>query len=150
MEWIIIWAIVIAAAVVIEIESFTLVAAWFVGGGVVALTLAMIDEWTSVNIIWYWQVIAFVGVSLGLMLGCRPFAKKLMKTPMVPTNADVHIGKKFKLLGDVKGGRSSVDINDIVWTVQVDGEYKAGDFVILKEISGNKYIAEGINKEEGK
>jgi len=140
-ELIIIWAIVIAAAIIIEIETFSLVSAWFIGGGLIALILAMINTW-AVDIGWYWQVIAFVIVSLGLMLGCRPFAKKFIKSPNVPTNADVNLGKKFKLLSDVKGGRSTVEINDVVWTVQVDCDCKAGEFVILKEISGNKYMAE--------
>ena len=159
---IVVWAVVIAAAVFIEIESFSLVSAWFVGGGVIALIFAMLEEWAGARLGgWMVQVIVFVVVSLGLLLGCRPFAKKFLKSPTVPTNADVNIGKRFKLLSDVKGGRSSVSINDVVWTVQVDGEYKTGDFVILKEISGNKYIAEGAGdskstesatrkKEEGK
>lgn len=152
MDWIIIWACVIALAIIIEIESFSLVSAWFVGGGAIALILAMFDEWTTITWAgWMVQVIVFVVVSLGLLLGCRPFTKKfLTKSPTVPTNADMNIGRKFKLLGDVKGGRSTVEINDVIWTVQVDGEYKAGDFVILKEISGNKYIAEGFGARNQK
>jgi len=148
MEWVIIWAIVIAAAVLIELESFSLTTAWFAGGGLIAITLAMIDAFTDANISWMWQVIAFVIVSLGLLVGLRPFAKKLLRTPDVPTNADMYFGKKFKLLKDTVGGRSSVSINDVVWTVQVDGDYKTGDLVILKQISGNKYIAEGVKVAE--
>jgi len=136
MEWIILWSIVIAAAVIIEVESFSLVSSWFAGGGVVALLLA------ALGVGWEWQVITFVAVSLGLLVGARPFLKKFIKFPTIPTNADVHIGKKFKLLDDVKGGRSTVSINDVVWTVQVDCDCKAGESVILRSISGNKYIAE--------
>lgn len=136
MEWIIVWACVVALAIVVEVESLALVSSWFAGGGVVALLLAALD------VDWMWQVIAFVVVSLGLLVAARPFLKKFLKTPTIPTNADVYIGKRFKLLADVSGGRSSVKINDVVWTVQVEGEGAAGDFVILKEISGNKYIAQ--------
>ena len=148
MGWVIIWSLVIAVAIIVEIESFSLVSAWFAGGGVIALILAMFDEWTTITWAgWMVQVIVFVCVSLLLLVGARPFAKKLVnKVPTVPTNADVHLGKRFKLLSDVKGGRSSITINDVVWTVQIDGDYKAGDFVILKELSGNKYIAEGEQK----
>lgn len=150
MEWIIIWSVVIALSIIIEIESYSFVSAWFAGGGVIALILAMFDKWTSITWAgWMVQVIVFVVISLGLLVGVRPLAKKFVsRTPTVPTNADVHFGKKFKLLSDTKGGRSSIDINDIVWTVQVDGDYKAGDFVILKGLSGNKYIAEGEKKAE--
>jgi membrane protein implicated in regulation of membrane protease activity len=121
---------------VVEVETAGLVSAWFACGGVAALVLASLD------IDWMWQVIAFVVVSLGTFVAFRPLARKFMKTPTVPTNADVNFGKKFKLLADVKGGRSTVKVNDVVWTVLVDTDLKAGDFVILKDISGNKYIAE--------
>jgi len=144
--WIIIWSCVIAAAIIIEIETFSLVSAWFIGGALVSLILSMINTWTSADIIWVWQVIAFVVVSLGLLIGIRPFTKKFLKSPTVPTNADVHLGKRVKLLSDVKGGRSTVSINDVVWTVQVDCDCAAGESVILREISGNKYIAECVKK----
>jgi len=147
--FVIIWAVVIALAIVIEIETFSLVSAWFIGGGLVALTVALIDWLAATNswwVGWVMQIIYFIIVSLGLLVGIRPFTKKFLKSPTVPTNADVHLGKKFKLLSDVKSGRSSVSINDVVWTVQVDCDCKAGETVILKEISGNKYMAECAKK----
>jgi len=150
-EMIIVWACVIAAAVIIEIETFTLVSAWFAGGALIPLVLAMINTWTSASSViieWPAQIIVFVLVSLGLLVGCRPFAKKFIKSPTIPTNADSYLGKQYKLLSDVKGGRSTVSINDVVWTVQVDCECKAGESVILKEISGNKYIAECVKPAE--
>jgi len=140
--WIIVWVVVIAVAVIVELETLGLISAWFVGGGLIALVLAIIDGFTNVSIGWHWQVITFVVLSVGLFLGCRPFLKKFLRVPTVPTNADANLGRKFKLLDDVKGGRSSVSINDVVWTVQISEELKAGDFVILKDISGNKYVAE--------
>jgi len=149
-EMIIVWSVVIAAAVIIEIETFTLVSAWFAGGAIIPLVLAMINTWSDASIGWMIQVIVFVIVSLGLLLGVRPlpFVKKILKMATVPTNADAHFGKEFKLLSDVKGGRSTVSINDVVWTVQVDCECKAGEPVILKGISGNKYIAECVKAEK--
>jgi len=148
--WIAVWACVIAAAIIIEIETFSLVSAWFAGGAIVPLILAMINTWTAASTGWVWQVIVFVVVSLGLLLGCRPFAKKFIKSPTVPTNADSYLGKKYKLLSDVKHGRSTISINDVVWTVQVDCDCQAGESVILKEISGNKYIAECAKTAEAK
>jgi len=139
--WIIIWACVIGIAVLIEVQSMMLVSSWFAGGAIVAIILAAIP-----GIGWEIQVIVFVAVSLGLLLAARPLAKKYIKYPLIPTNADVHLGKQFKLLADVTHGRSTVSINDVVWAVQVDGDCKAGDFVILKEISGNKYIASCASK----
>ena len=144
--WIIVWSCVIAAAVVIEIQTYSLVSAWFIGGALISLILSIIDTATGVPINWVWQTTAFVVVSLGLLIGIRPFTKKFLKSPTVPTNADVHLGKRFKLLSDVKGGRSTVSINDVVWTVQVDCDCAAGESVILREISGNKYIAECVKK----
>ena len=146
IEWIIVWAGVIATAIVVEVGTNGLVSAWFAIGGMVALVLAAFE--VSIE----WQVVAFVVVSLGTFVGFRPLAKRYMNVPKTPTNADAALGKKFKLLADAKGGRSTVRINDVVWTVQVEGEneLKAGDYVILTEISGNKYIAESFKKEEDK
>jgi len=144
MEWIIVWACVVALAIVIEVETCGLVSSWFACGGLAALLLAALD------VSWEWQIVAFVCVSLGTFLVFRPVAKKFMKTPTIPTNADANFGKKFKLLADVKGGRSTVKVNDVVWTVLIDGDLKTGDFVILKDVSGNKYIAECAKPESVK
>jgi membrane protein implicated in regulation of membrane protease activity len=142
--WVVTWAIVIAVAIVLEIETFALVTSWFAVGGLAALVLALC------GVDWQIQVIVFVLTSLAFLFALRPFLKKFMKSPTTPTNADLNYGKRFKLLADVVHGRSTININDVVWTVQVDGDFKAGDFVILRDVSGNKYIAEGVKEEDKK
>ena len=131
---IIIWAVVVAAAFMAEFLYVHLVSAWFAVGGIAALISAAFD------LFWPWQILLFAVVSLAFLLGLRPFASKLLKTKTIPTNADEHIGKKYKLLKDVVEGRSEIKIHDIIWTVVCDTELKQGASVEVTEISGNKYI----------
>ena len=132
---VIIWAIVIAAALILEFVTYAFVSIWFVGGGLVSLVLAACDVGLDL------QIILFVAVSVLLLVCMRPFVKKFIKVPDSPTNADANIGKTFKLTSAIKEGRGTVKINDVIWTVVCEDALKEGDKVVITEISGNKYIA---------
>lgn len=131
---IIIWAVVIAAALLMEFLTYEIVSTWFAVGGIVALTLAACE--VSLEI----QIISFVVVSLLLLACLRPFVKKFIKVADVATNADVNIGKEFKLETPIIEGRGTIRINGVLWTAACDKKLKAGDKVVITEISGNKYI----------
>ena len=70
----------------------------------------------------------------------RPLVKKFIKTKTTPTNLDMQIGKQFKLLEDIKEGRSQIKIHDIIWTVSCEDNLKKGDTVEVQGMEGNKYI----------
>ena len=135
MDMVIIWAIVIAAALVFEFVTYGFVSIWFAGGGLVSIILAACGVGVDL------QIILFIVVSGVLLVSMRPIVKKLTKTEKVPTNADVNIGKTFKLASGIKEGRGIVKINDVIWTVVCDDALKEGEQVVITEISGNKYIA---------
>ena len=131
---VIVWSVVIAIALLIEFLTYSFYSAWFAAGGVAALISA------PCGCPWPWQILVFFVVSLGFLLGLRPFVAKFVRTKTTPTNLDANVGLKVKLLKDVADGRSEIKINDIVWTVKCDAELKEGAFVEITGMSGNKYI----------
>jgi membrane protein implicated in regulation of membrane protease activity len=133
MEMIIIWAIVIAAALLLEFFTVDLVSVWFSVSGLVALILAIFD----VNE--YIQVTVFFFLALVMLLGLRNLVKKFIKTETVHTNTDANIGKVTKLISDVVEGRSSVKINGVPWTALCDEELKSGASVVITATEGNKF-----------
>ena len=137
---IIVWAVVIAMALLIEFLTYSMVTTWFAAGGVIALITA------PCGLYYPWQILIFFVVSLSCLLFLRKYAVKLMHTKTTPTNLDINIGKQFKLLKDVKDGRSEIKINDIIWTVACDAELKTGEMVRVSDMAGNKYIVEEVKK----
>ena len=136
---IIIWSIVIAAALLIEFLTYDLVSSWFAVGGIAALITA-----TFANV--WWQILVFFLVSLACIAFLRRYLKRFLKTDTTPTNLDANIGHKVDLLKDVKDGRSEIKINDITWTVSCEDKLKAGDKVVIIGMAGNKFIVRDISK----
>ena len=133
---IIVWAVVVAAALLIEFMLYSLHSVWFAVGGIAALISAPCGLW------WPWQILLFAVVSFLFLLALRPFASKFLHTKTTRTNADEHVGQKYKLLHAVKDRRSEIKIADVIWTVEGDIEgLKEGAEVEITGISGNKYLA---------
>jgi len=137
----IIWAIVIAASLMVEFIVPCFVSVWFSAGGIAALiTLAARGPW-------WLQLLLFFVVSLAFLLALRPLVKKFVKTRTTPTNLDANIGKIVKLLKDVKDDRSEIKLDDILWTVACKDDLSAGTLVTITGMEGNKYI---VQKEDKK
>jgi len=133
-ELIIIWAVVIAAALLLEFLTYEFYTAWFSVGGLAALIMA------ACEVDLHWQIIVFVLLSTALLLSLRPIVKRFVSTETVPTNLDANIGKAFKLLEDVSDNKSTIKINDVVWNVKCDAVLKTGQEIIITGMHGNKYI----------
>ena len=130
---VIVWAIVVAAAIILEVLTISFISSWFAGGGMIAMVMA------AIGLDIHWQIIIFVVSSLALMASMRPILKKFLKTPTIPTNADANLGKEYKLTSDVVEGQSTINISGVEWTVLCKDNIKAGAKVVITEISGNKY-----------
>lgn len=130
---VIIWAVVIAATLLVEFVSTEFVSLWFSVGAIVALILAACGAKLDT------QVIVFV-LSAGALLACfRPIAKKLARTTTVATNAEAEIGRKVKLLSDVVDGKATANFSGTYWTLHCEDALKKGDMVKITAIEGNKY-----------
>ena len=131
---IIVWSVVIAAALLAEFLIYNLVSTWFAVGGIAGLISAVC------KIAYYWQILVFVGVSFLFLLSLRPICVKFMKNKTVPTNLDVNLGKKFKLLKPVAEGVSEIKIHDVVWTVECGDALAVDALVEIVGMQGNRYI----------
>ena len=131
---IIVWAVVIATTLLLEFFTVDFFACCFSLGALVSLILAIL----GVDIVW--QLIAFFAVSIVAICATRPLVKRFMKKPAIPTNIDQNFGKTTRLLADVVDGKSSIKINDVVWTAACDAELKQGDLVAIERVEGNKMI----------
>jgi len=131
---IIIWAVVIAAALLLEFITYEFYTAWFAAGGLVALILAACE--VSLE----WQLIVFVVLSTALLVSLRPIVKKWVSVKTVPTNIDATIGKTVKLDADVVDGKSHITLYGSVWVALCNDNLKQGQEVTITGTDGNKYI----------
>ena len=131
---IVIWAVIVAVALLLEFFTVDFYACCFSFGAAVALILAA----CKVDILW--QIVAFFVLSIVAICATRPLVKRFLKKPTVPTNVDQNFGKTTRLLGDVVDGVSSIKINDVVWKVACDVALKQNDLVVIERVEGNKMI----------
>ena len=136
----ILWICVTLLAVVMEIVTVQLVSLWFVGGGIVAFVMSLFE-----GIGWQWQLLAFVLISIGLLILARPTMVKVMGiNKNSRSNVDELISKKVRMLSDADFDKNgTAKINDVIWTIKaVDGTtLKQGDIVKIVKVEGNKLIA---------
>lgn len=112
----IVWASVIALALIVEYLTYGLVSLWFAPAGVIALVLAL----TRVGI--YWQISVFVVATFVFILAFRPIMKRHFVKPAQPSAImDVNMGKEVRLASAVEDGMSTIVINDVTWAAKIKG-----------------------------
>ena len=143
--WILIWAFIIIATVVVELATDNLVTIWFTLGAVVALiTLAFgASEWV--------QMVTFVGSSAIFLIATRPLTKKMMRRSIIKTNADRLVGtiatvtKSFEMgeIGEVK-------VDSIFWrAINLDGlSFQEGEKVMIDAITGTKLVVSKLDESK--
>lgn len=134
---VIIWLIVAAVSIVLEIISLGLTTIWFAGGALVTALAAYYE------VSWFLQIIIFTATSLVLLIITRPLAKKAL-SKNENTNIDSFIGKEVLVLSDIDGKRElgTVKMNGIEWSAiaESDETIEKGNYVTVKAIDGNKLI----------
>ena len=108
-EMIIVWAVVILIAIIVELQTTDLDSIWFAIGGIVAIILACLN--VSIII----QVISFVVSSIVLLILCLKFWKKKLKKDFIPTNVNRNIGKIVTV-------KEVVEKDDNHYVVSMDGQ----------------------------
>lgn len=128
------WAVIIIAAVTIDICSSNLLFVWFGIGALVAILLNVLGVPFVV------QVIVFVLLGIILTLIFYPiFKKKLKEIPKTLTREEEMIGKAFIAKTDIES-TGSVMIDGTYWTVINEGKaIKAGESFIITGIVGTKF-----------
>ena len=78
----IIWLVILAVLVVIEIITLGLTTIWFAGGALAALVVSLLG-----GPVWL-QILLFLGVSVVLLIFTRPLAVRYMNKNQQKTNVD--------------------------------------------------------------
>lgn len=138
----IIWIALIIIFAVVEIVTVGLTSIWFAGGALAALLCNVL------GLSEVWQFLAFVVVSLVLLIFTRPWALKYFKPHLVKTNYEQALDENVCLtetVDNLKGTGTAV-YKGQEWTARAYDELKvfeAGSIVKVKEIRGvTMYVVE--------
>ena len=144
MNWIWVWAAVIAVALIVEIASVQLLSIWFALGGVVALILCLFSVSPAV------QITVFIAVSVISLLVFWPIARKINKKVYVKTNADRYIGMKGIVTQSISNldATGQVKVDNQIWTARSKGSdnIPVGTVVTVEKIEGVKLIVDAAEQ----
>lgn len=134
----IVWLIILAVLIVIEIMTMGLTTIWFGIGAIGAAIVAWMDYG-----IWV-QVIVFAILSVIVMALCRPIAVRYLNKDKEKTNVDDVVGKTVVVSRKIDNTMASgeVKLNGIEWTARSeDGRViEEGEQVTVVAVEGVKLI----------
>ena len=135
----IVWLILMAALLVIELCTLGLTTIWFAAGALAAFIAATLGGplWLSIAL--------FVVVSLALLIFTRPVATKYLNSKTTKTNAESIVGQTAKVTIAIDNLEPSgqVVIGGMEWTArstQDSVKIPEGTLVTVEGISGVKLI----------
>lgn len=137
-----VWLIILALCLIVEIATLGLVTIWFAGGALVTFFVAMLTDSLAV------QMVVFLAVSLLLLFFTRPIAKKYYNNKRTKTNVDSLIGEQCKVTEAIDNfnGTGTVLLNGLEWTARSKDEtvIEAGARVQVCAVDGVKVIVEKV------
>lgn len=141
------WLIAFGVLLLIEILTLGLTTIWFAAGALVAFLAAALNMPLLV------QVIAFLVVSILMLIFTRPIMTKHLNAKTTKTNAESLVGEKARVLIPVNNLKSEgqVMVNGMEWTARSTKDeviFSKDEMVKIVGISGVKLIIEKLNKEE--
>ena len=141
------WLIAFGVLLLIEILTLGLTTIWFAAGALVAFLAAALNMPLLV------QVIAFLVVSILMLIFTRPIMTKHLNAKTTKTNAESLVGEKARVLIPVNNLKSEgqVMVNGMEWTARSTKDevtFVKDEMLRIVGISGVKLIIEKLNKEE--
>ena len=141
----VVWLIAMVALLIVEAIVPGLVSIWFALGALAELISALLGAPLWLQVLW------FLLVSLAALILTRPLAKKYINARVVPTNADMIVGKEciVKEKIDNIAGTGAVAVEGKVWTARMaEDSLRAdvGDVVSVRRIEGVKLIVAPLEK----
>lgn len=134
-----VWAIVMVSCFIAELTATNFITLWFALGAAVAIIMA------GFNVAWYYQIVAFVLVSLLTLAAFYPLIwRRIIKKKRPLTNIDNFIGKTIKI-AKVNKPEDSLEISgyalikDSFWSVKMlsSQPLHVHDLVVVKSVEGN-------------
>lgn len=137
----ILWIIVLIAAVLIEVMTLGLTTIWFAGGALAALLVERLNGG------FYLQIIVCLVVSLILMYFTRPVAVKHFNGQRKKTNLDTLIGKQAVVTSEICNlqGTGKVVVSGQEWSAKSEKDdqiFLKDETVRILRIKGVKLIVE--------
>ena len=133
-----IWLGIIIITLVIEIITQGLTTIWFSIGAAVA---AIVNNWAPP--LWV-QIAVFCVVSIAFMLLARPFAQRMMRNTITPTNIDQLLQEEGLVIETIDNDNQTghIRLRDVEWIAKSeDGSViSEGEMVRIKKIDGVKLI----------
>ena len=141
------WLILFVILLIIEILTMGLTTIWFAGGALVAFVSGVIGFGLPV------QVVAFLIVSVILLVLTRPLAVKYFNKERQKTNAESLIGEQALVTEDIDTLQAAghVEIRGQEWSAKTDepdGKIAKDTSVVVEGIQGVKLIVRERRKEE--
>ena len=141
---VIIWLVILVICIAVEACTMGLATIWFAGGALVAAIVAYFGGQT------WLQVIAFLTVSLVLLLFTRPIAVKYFNKDRAKTNVESMIGRQAIVVSEIDNlqGSGCVSVGGNEWSarsVDEEGHIPVGSVVIVEAVNGVKLM---VRKEE--
>ena len=135
---VIVWTIVLIAALIVEGATFALVAIWFAAGALGALIAAGLGAPFIV------QLIIFVSLAAVMLIFTRPFLKKLLPNKFIPTNSELEVGRTAVVIEAVDNatGKGRVKLGGVNWAAisENDEDIPVDEVVVVKEIRSAKVV----------
>lgn len=147
MNMILVWLVLFVVFLVAElITAGALVSIWFCVGALVAMAAAYFGA-----AIWV-QMTLFLLVSIGLLLGTKPFLKKHLDPQTTATNADRILKNRGIVEEEINNlkGQGAVKIDGKSWSarnVEGDAVIPVDAEVIVVGIEGVKAMVKPVEKE---
>lgn len=142
-----IWLLIFAAMIITEIATATaLVSIWFALGALAAFAVSAVGFGFTA------QLVAFIVVSVLLLIFTKPFVKKIIKPGYTPTNTDRLLGELCIVVDgiDDMGSKGSVIIDGKEWSaVSDDGKpIESGSRAKVMDIRGVKLVVHSIEGDD--
>lgn len=140
----IVWLLIVAIMLIIEIFTMGLTTIWFSFGAVVAAVASAFSA-----PLWV-QIVLFCVVSVGVMVLIRPYAVKIQNKNRVKTNIDEYIGQQAVVIEEINNqlGTGKVRYRGMEWMARsTEGErIPADELVIIESLSGVKLMVKKADK----
>ena len=140
---IIVWVVIAAVFLVVELVTVAMVSIWFLAGALAALLAAALGAAFVV------QLILFLIVSALCFVLLYPRLKHFVRKNNQPTNADMVVGQTCVVTTRIDNiaGTGAVTVDGKTWTARTaDGEtVEAGSLVRAESIQGVKLIVSPVD-----
>lgn len=143
---VIVWIVVLVAALLVEAATFALVSIWFAAGALGALIAAALGANLTV------QLIVFTVLAGILLAFTRPLMKKLFPGKFIPTNSELEVGKTAVVIEkiDNASGKGRVKVGGVNWrAVSESGEeIPEGEIVVVTEVRSAKLAVKKASEND--